>query len=392
MSNKGHTAKTPGDDSTLRNYQRKSFEAGNYSYRMKFTRTHFTTALKLLISCAFFSILFSFVHGSELLKNFAHIDWMYLSLSLFLIPIMLSVSCMKWKVILGRKANSISFLQLLRIYTVGYFFSNLLPSTVGGDVIRSYYSGKLLGNQSFAAVSIFVERFTGIFFLFFLVIFAPLFSPDLYRSPFIYLPAGAGFFLLCITVWLWKVKNPLAMPQKILSVIFRCLSRLTSLHSLSSLNNGVMFLERKCSAILTRFGQVREEFRFANDAFRKDRLYLFKIILLTALFYVMTWVNVFVAFRVFGIQPEFTDICALIPAILLAAHIPVTILGNLGYFESVFVVYFMLIGVPSADTLAMGLLLRARMLALGFVGLCMYLFYTHNKREEFENLTDFMEK
>jgi uncharacterized protein (TIRG00374 family) len=275
---------------------------------------------------------------------------------------------------------------------VGYFFSNLLPSTVGGDVIRSYYSGRLLGNQSFAAVSIFVERFTGIFFLFFLVIFTPLLSPELYKSPFLYLPAAAGFFLLGVTVWVWKVKNPLALPQKTLSGIFLSLDSLTSLRFFSALNPGVLFLERKCSTFLARLEKVGEELRFANDAFREDRLYLVKIILLTALFYMMTWVNVYVAFRVFAITPSFAHICSLIPAILMAAHIPVTILGNLGYFESIFVVYFMLIGIPSADTLTMGLLLRARMLALGLVGFCMYLFYTHNKREEFENLSDFIEK
>lgn len=359
---------------------------------MKITKNHYITALKILISCLFFTILFSFVQRNELLKNLARIDWLYFSLSLLLIPLMLSVSCWKWKVILGRKAHNITFAQLLRIYTVGYFFSNLLPSTVGGDVIRSYYSGKLLGNQSVAAVSIFVERFTGIFFLFFLVIFAPLLSPELYKSPLLFFPAAAGFFLLCVTVWVWKVNDPHTLPQKILGVIFLALKHFTSQRFFSSLNPSVVFLERKCSAILKRFEKVGEEFKLASDAFREDRLYLVKIILLTALFYLMTWVNVYVAFRVFGITPSFAHICTLIPAILMAAHIPVTILGNLGYFESIFVVYFMLIGIPSADTLTMGLLLRARMLALGFVGFCMYLFYTHRQHKEFENLSTFLDK
>lgn len=350
------------------------------------------TALKILISCAFFSILLSFVQGNELLRMFARIDWLYFSLSFLLTPIILSASCMKWKVILGSRAKDVSFWQLLRIYTVGYFFSNLLPSTVGGDVVRSYYSGRLLENQAFAAVSIIVERFTGVFLLFVLVIFAPLFSPELYRSPFVSLPACAGFVLLCLTVWMWKVKNPLALPEKILAQLFGLLSRLTSRPSVAMLRKGVNFLETGCNSILKRLGMVREELRFAADTLRGDRLYLVKIFLLTVLFYVLTWVNVYISFRAFNVRPDFLDVCALVPTILFAAHVPVTLLGNLGYLESVYVFYFLLLGIPGEETLAMGILLRTKMLTLGLVGFFMYLFYTHKRHDEFADLEEFVKK
>lgn len=359
---------------------------------MKITRTHFLTALKIFISCAFFSILFSFVQGNELLQIFARIDWLYFCLSFMLIPITLSASCMKWKVILGSRAKDVSFWKLLRIYTVGYFFSNLLPSTVGGDVVRSYYSGRLLGNQALAAVSIFVERFTGVFLLFFLVILAPLLAPKLYRSPLIFLPACAGFLLLCLSVWLWKVKNPLALPERILAQIFRFLHHLASPTSRATLHKGVIYLETGCSSLIKRLGRVREESRVAMDTLRGNRMYLGKIFLLTVLFYVLTWVNVYICFRAFGVRPDFLQVCALVPAILFAAHVPVTILGNLGYLESVYVVYFMLAGIPGEETLAMGLLLRIKMLTLGLVGFFMYLFYTHRPQDEFVDLQKFVKK
>ncbi len=359
---------------------------------MKITGTHSLTALKILISCAFFLILFSFVQGNELLQIFARIDWLYFALSFLLIPVTLSASCMKWKVILGSRAKGISFWQLLRIYTVGYFFSNLLPSTVGGDVIRSYYAGRLLGNQALAAVSIFVERFTGVFLLFFLVMFSPLLAPHFYRSPLIALPACAGFVLLCLTLWLWKVKNPLALPEKILAQVFRLLYCLASPPSRAMLHRGVVFLETGWGTLVKRLGRVREESRFAVDTLRGDKAYLGKIFLLTVLFYVLTWVNVYICFRAFGVRPDFLQVCALVPAILFAAHVPVTILGNLGYLESVYVVYFLLAGISGEETLAMGLLLRIKMLTLGLVGFFMYLFYTHSPQDEFAGLQDFVKK
>lgn len=44
-------------------------------------------------------------------------------------------------------------------------------------------------------------------------------------------------------------------------------------------------------------------------------------------------------FKAFNVEVD--KICAIVPAFMLVVHIPVTLLGNLGYFESVFVFYFL---------------------------------------------------
>jgi uncharacterized membrane protein YbhN (UPF0104 family) len=51
----------------------------------------------------------------------------------------------------------------------------------------------------------------------------------------------------------------------------------------------------------------------------------------------------------------------------------------MGFFESVFVFYFLRIGIPGAETLAMGLLLRLKMLTIGVVGYFVYLSYNHTQ-------------
>ena len=207
---------------------------------MKFTRKQYVRALKVVISVAFFIVLFSFVQGKELLAMYRRIDWLYFTLSFALIPVMLSASCLKWKVILGDKGRHISFIQLLRIYAVGYFFSNLLPSTVGGDVVRSYYSGRLLDNQALAAVSIFVERFTGILLLFFLVAFAPLLAPELYRTPYILVPAGAGLVLLAIT---WCLLQPRS------SNCNACRGRTETCSGLRAISLASLTMARPCKSV-----------------------------------------------------------------------------------------------------------------------------------------------
>ncbi|MDP3479088.1 MAG: lysylphosphatidylglycerol synthase transmembrane domain-containing protein [Desulfoprunum sp.] len=356
---------------------------------MKQTKKTLATVLKVVISCAFFAVLLSFVRANELMEILSRVDWFYLSVAFLLSPLMLLVSCMKWKVILDCNGKPISFFTLLRIYLIGYFFSNLLPSTVGGDVVRSYYAGKLIDNQAYAAVSIFVERVSGVVFLFVLVVVAPLFSPGLYRNPSIFLPACAGGFLLCATMWLWKVKTPLKVPQKIFSFVFYRLYRFVDHFSWIQARRYVGVFESQCTKIFRRLDRIRDEARFAAETLKNDRGYMLKIVGLTVLFYILTWVNVYVAFRAFGVRPDFSIVCALVPAILFAAHVPVTLLGNLGYFESIFVFYFLLAGIPGVETLAMGLLLRAKMLSMGVVGYLVYLCYKQTSQGEFDAIETF---
>ena len=115
---------------------------------MKQKMSSTTFVVKAIISVAFFAVLLSFVRGNELLKMLDRIDWWFFTLSFLLVPIMLSTSCLKWKSVLDVKDPKIPFLTLIRIYLIGYFFSNLLPSNVGGDVVRSFYTGKIIENQA----------------------------------------------------------------------------------------------------------------------------------------------------------------------------------------------------------------------------------------------------
>jgi len=333
-------------------------------------------AIKLILSIAFFSVLLSFVRGNELLKLFSQINWLFFILSFVVTITMVGASCAKWKIILDLKSD-LSYWELFRIYLVGYFFSNILPSTVGGDVVRSYYAGKLIQNQSFSAVSVFVERFSGIFLLFFLVILAPIFKPELYQSPYIYFPACAGGSFICIVVWIWKAKNPFRLPNKIAQLFFLFLHKTAKFRMLSFMEGGVEILEKFYSKIIDRLQQLRLEFDLAVGSIKNDRRFLWRLIYLTMLFYGLTWVNVYTAFRAFNVEVDFTSICAIVPAIMLVAHLPVTLLGNLGYFESVFVFYFLIVGVGGAESLAMGLLLRLKMLTMGLIGYVTYLTYRH---------------
>ena len=336
--------------------------------------------IKLVISCAFFFVLLSFVRGNELISVFSRVNWPFFGISFAVTLIMFNVSCTKWKIILDLKTTQLSYWEIVKIYLIGSFFSNILPSTVGGDVVRSYYAGRLIDNQSFSAVSVFVERFSGIVFLFILVFLAPLFRVELYANPYLYVPAAAGLSCAAMTLWLWKAKNPFRIPNTIAEGIFSALHRLSGKPSCAWLAKPAASLEKLYRSIIERLKKLRAELQIATGAVKQDKRFLARLILLTVFFYILTWVNVYTTFKAFGVEVNFWAICAVVPAIMFVAHVPVTFLGNLGYFESVFVFYFLLVGVGGAESLAMGLLLRLKMLCLGGLGFISYLIYRQKHR------------
>jgi uncharacterized protein (TIRG00374 family) len=338
------------------------------------------TVFKLIISLVFFSMLLSFIQGKELVAVFHKVSWPWFIISFVITIILLAVSCAKWKIILDLKGKRLSYWELFKIYLIGYFFSNILPSTFGGDVVRSYYAGRLIDNQGFAAVSVFVERFSGVFCLFLLAAIAPFFRIDLLSNPYLFVPACASLACALIIVWLCLVKNPFAAPNKLAEGIFLLLHRLTDKRCFVKLTKPVIYIENLYYKILERLKKLKTELQVAINAVKNNQQFVRRLIFFTLLFYTLTWVNVYTAFRAFHVDVNFLAICALVPTIMLVAQVPVTLLGNLGWFESVFVVYFLLVGVDGAETLAMGLFLRLKMLSLGGMGFVVYLAYRQKHR------------
>lgn len=334
---------------------------------------------KAAISAAFFFILFSFLQRNELLSVFLGVDWFYFVCSFLLAIVMLMVSCLKWQVLLVASGQQLNYFTLIRIYLIGYFFSNLLPSTVGGDFIRSYYVGRLIDNQASAAASVFLERFTGMLFLLVLVIVAPLMKPELYQNPFVYLPVIGAAFLLLFILWIWKGKAPLLLLDRTLTRVFLVLNRFLLRVDIKFLQRVLVRVERSYITGLKKLRKFKTELQVSLAVIRNSRSVICWLVLLTILFYFLTWVNVYTCFLAFRVHPGFLSTSALVPTIMLVGQLPLTLLGNLGFIESVFVFYFMQIQIPVASSLAMGLLLRVKMLWLGCIGYIIYISFSKGK-------------
>lgn len=301
--------------------------------------------IKAACSLLFLTFLVWYAGRQDLASVVRRADPFYLALCVLLSPVLVAASTWKWSAVLRQEGHPSRFGALFASYLVGYFFSNFLPSNVGGDVARSYRVGRAIGDQAAAAASIVVERVTGLLGLLALAVTMPWLRPDLALHPALLIPSAAALagllVLLAAGFFPWR-------------------GSVTSVPAQSWWG--------RVRALILRFAARSGQ---ALATVRSDPGYLFRLLALTALFYALAMLNVWLAFRAFGATPALADLAAVLPAALLVAMIPVS-LGSLGLAEGAYVFYFGLVGMDPALTLVMSLLLRAKILLLGSAGGIVY--------------------
>ena len=326
--------------------------------------------IRSIISLIFIGVIVAAVRQQDFVGRLKQVEPFWLGISLLLSVIMVSGSTLKWQVLLRQQGYKVGFAYLLRTYLVGYYFSNLLPSNFGGDVIRSWYAGRKTGSQGRAAVSVFMERFTGLILLLIMVMCMPLLTPGLIKNPYFLIPALVAFVFLVAALMVWGMDSPSRIPRAIMKSVLKGLSPLRKLGPIGKL---IALVEKFSEGIFGKMDSFHLKLTDAGADIRKEPKWFIPVGGLTIFFYFLTLVNVYVAFRAFGIEPDFILMASVVPTVMMVGMFPVGILGNAGWTELSFMGYFSLIGFSGDEALAMSLLLRFKMLLLGVLGLPFYL-------------------
>jgi len=89
------------------------------------------------------------------------------------------IIAMRQKSLLGAQGIEVKIPFLLQSFAIGMFFSNLLPSTIGGDASRMYDVWRVAGSKSKAVSVILLDRFLGMFALVVFGFVAAFLSPEI---------------------------------------------------------------------------------------------------------------------------------------------------------------------------------------------------------------------
>jgi len=287
--------------------------------------------LRLIVSIALLGFLFQLTDWREATRILVDTRPLIAGAAFALCIFGLVVSAIRWNVLIRAHAIYISNYSAARFYWIGAFFSNYLPSNIGGDVVRAI-AMKRSDKLSQIAASIVVERITGLAIILLLVALSLLLRPEYY--------AVDGLLIL---VWLGVGGLTMAM-------------------------FAVLFGGQQASKLLANWGDKDGSLiQRGIDKFRKlvDGVNFYSnakgavvtTLIGAAVFYMnMVAINYFTLAAVGARLPWF-EVFLIAPLIPLVSFLPISV-NAIGVAEGTFVFFYVQAGVPLDTALAAALLLR----------------------------------
>ena len=250
------------------------------------------------------------------------------------------VSSFKWYCLTRSQQLNASFGRIFAYYVVGQFYNLFLPTSVGGDVVRSYELGKFTGRQADALASVFVERYTGVLTLLVVAVLAVLGQLSRFNQDFIIFSLLGFAMILGVMAWLVFDLRPYYWLRE----------RLTSMSS-------------KLRFIFNKLDQLVE----AVSNYKTNKMPIILAFLNSVLFYFFAVLNVYLTTLVFQLDVRFIDMLIATPIIMLIMNIPVSI-GNIGLMEFAYYSVYQIMGYSPSLALSVALTMRFKSLIDGLLG------------------------
>lgn len=284
--------------------------------------------------------LFSSAGRDAFIDNLRNADMRFLALSVAVGIMINLVSALKWWMLVRAQSLVAGYWRIFSYYLIGQFYNLFLPTSVGGDVVRSYELGKYSGRQADSLASVFVERYTGVLTLLALAALAVLSQLSRLGQSYVLLSLLAFALALGFIAWMVIDKRIYLALQRFIGARFPAAN--------------TVFV--KFQRLLDSIGQ------YANNPPAIVWAFINSI-----LFYLIAVLNVWVTARVFQVDVSLLDMLAATPIIMLIMNIPLS-LGNIGLMEFAYSAVLVLFGYDPALGLSVALLMRLKSLFDGAMG------------------------
>lgn len=140
------------------------------------------TLVNLLVSGSLLAIVVYVAGPRRILAVLSNVDRLDFATALALGLFGIVLSTKRWQLLLASKNEHVPFKRIFKIYYVGAFSNLFLPSSIGGDVVKSAIMSRSTSENVEAYSSVLVNRFCGLLALVTLGVGAVLLRPDLVTS------------------------------------------------------------------------------------------------------------------------------------------------------------------------------------------------------------------
>ncbi|MDI6449732.1 lysylphosphatidylglycerol synthase transmembrane domain-containing protein [Anaerobaca lacustris] len=98
----------------------------------------------------------------KLREVLGRLSWAYFALGLAAYIVGQIVVAFRWWLLLRAQSIHIEVLAAVRLYFVGLFYNNVMPSSVGGDLLKAYYVTKHTHRRLEGVLSVAIDRLVGL--------------------------------------------------------------------------------------------------------------------------------------------------------------------------------------------------------------------------------------
>ena len=286
----------------------------------------FKKFLKLLFTVLIFYLIVRMVSYHDLKREILNAKLSFLVMALIASIGRTLLMAWRWQLLLNTKGYRYPLDTLLKLYFIGFFFNNLLPTAIGGDVARAVkLSGHKIAKRT-AVSSILMERLLGL--------------------PALLLISSASY-LIC--------HNDIALQNNIMKmtgkfVFVAGLAGLPIFLIPTFFRNYFIRLHPSLN-ILQKLVTVLNEFA---DYWIKP-FNLLVALTITTICQLCGVVSVYLVSLSIGQEIPFVYFSFLLPIIWLAIMLPISISG-LGVREGLFLFLFGIVGMPGQSAIAISLL------------------------------------
>ncbi len=285
------------------------------------------TALKLVVSAVLLALIVRKAGPRSIIQQMQSLNvWLFLFSSALYI-VMSWLTAARWRLLLdGRYRTG----TLFSLHMIGNFFNTLLPSSMGGDVVKAYYLYRESKQAGTSFGSVFLDRYMGL----------------LARLLLGLVSCAAAFAELKGIGMQWAVPALFA--------------------AFAAGSVAVMRFR-----IGGRFDAVADFYDYIGDRLKNRRMLLKTFALSVAIQTLLILMVATVALSI-GRKLSFTELFVFVPIIMTLMIIPVSVSG-FGIREGAFVALFGLTGIPSPVSVSISFLWFLSTAAASLIGLVEYL-------------------
>lgn len=292
--------------------------------------------LRVIVTAALLAVLVAKVHPDDLLPGERHLSTVaYLVAGLIVTAFGIVLSAWRWQRVLEVFDVRVPLRTLTKHYFAGQFVGNVLPSTIGGDVVRVSRGTATTGSGSVAFASVVLERLTGFIALPLLVFIGFLLRPSLLDNNHAWIALAIAFGTLVL-----------------LAVILVVAGHPRLAGRFAEHENWTRFL----GAVHIGVDRLRHQPRDAFGALGAAVLYQASVVL-----------AVFCAVQALDITIPAAAVIAFIPAVAMGQTLPLSVSG-FGVREGLLVLLLHPLGVSTSAAVALGLFWYGMLLVVSFAG------------------------